>query len=121
MDEIAEIVDEKVGEIFDRVIREYVGEHPSQNIDDEVKAIAKQRATSQFMFSLSRLTFPEGTNKREKIDEWYDESVRQEMVNACKKCIEEEIKKRAGSEGEQLSAIDRYLAMHGMGVGARKE
>lgn len=121
MDDIASIVEDKVDEIFGKVIQEYVGENPMKALDEEVKQIARQRATSQLMFALSRVTFPEGVSKKDRFDEWYDDSVRQEVVNACKHCLEDEMKKRAGSEGEQLSAIDRYLAMHGMGVGARKE
>ena len=119
MDDIAAIVEEKVNEIYDRVIHEYVGEHPMMNMDEEVKQIVKQRATSQMMFSLSSLTFPEGADKKEKIDAWYDDTIRQEIINACKKCLDEEMKKRSDSEGEQLSAIDRYLAKHGMGKGAK--
>ena len=121
MDDIASIVEDKVDEIFGKVIQEYVGEHPMGAMDEEVKQIAKQRATSQLMFALSRVTFPEGISKKERFDEWYDESIRQEVCNACKHCVEDEMKKRAGAEGEQLSAIDRYLAKHGMGVGAKKE
>ena len=119
MDDIASIVEEKVNEIYERVIREYIGEHPMQNMDEEVKQIVKQRATSQMMFSLSRLTFPEGVNKKDRIDEWYDDTIRQEMVNACKRCLEEELEKRSGSGDDGLSAIDRYLQKHGMGKGVR--
>ena len=115
MDDIAQIVEEKVNEIYERVMREHVGEHPAQPVDDEVKQIVKQRATSQFMFSLSRLVFAEGSSKKDKIDEWYSAEVQQEIINSCKKCLEEEQKKRAAAGGEQLSAIDRYLQQHGMG------
>ena len=121
MDEIATIVEEKVDEIFGTVVQEYVGEHPMGTMDEEVKQIARQRATSQLMFALSRLTFPEGINKKDRFDEWYDDSVRREVATACKNCLDDEIKKRAGNEGEPLSAIDRYLALHGMGVGAKEK
>ena len=119
MDDIAGIVEEKVNEVYDRAVREYVGEHPLEGIEEEIRQIVKQRATSQLMFSLSRLTFPEGTSKKERIDEWYDESIRQEIVTACKKCLEEEVQKRSSGGDDGLSAIDRYLAKHGMGKGAK--
>lgn len=119
MDDIAGIVEEKVNEIYERATQEYIGEHPLEGIDEEVRQIVKQRATSQLMFSLSRLTFPEGSDKKERIDEWYDESVRQEIVTACKKCLDEEVHKRSSNGDDGLSAIDRYLAKHGMGKGAK--
>ena len=119
MYDIAGIVEEKANEIYDRVVREYIGEHPMTEIGDEVKQIVKERITSQFMFALSRLTFPEGVEKRDRIDEWYDESVREEIISAGKRCLKEESEKRKAGADDGLSAIDRYLQKHGMGKGAR--
>ncbi len=121
MDDIAGIVEEKVDEIFGQVLQEYVGEHPLGVMDEEVKQAAKQRATSQLMFALSRLTFPEGVSKQDRFAEWFDDSVRQEIVIACKHSLKEETEKRSNTGDDGLSAIDRYLAKHGMGKGARQE
>ena len=115
MDDVARIVEEKATEIYDRATREFATEHPEKKMDEESLQIARQRVTSQLMFALSDLKFPENADKKERIDGWYNDSIRQELAQVCKKSLMDEILKRQDSEDDGLSEIDRYLRKHGMG------
>ncbi len=115
MDDVARIVEEKATEIFDITKRDFAFDYPEKKMDEESLQIARQRVTSQLMFSLSNLTFPEGADKKERIDTWYDEEKRKELVTVCKKALYDEVTKREDSADDGLSEIDRYLRKHGMG------
>ena len=77
MDEIAKVVEEKATEIFEITVRDYTSEHPLAIIDEESRTVAKERVTSQLMFSLSNLRFPENTDWKERFDGW-DDGLRKE-------------------------------------------
>ena len=117
LEDIAGVVEEKANEIFEQALGEFAQEKPGVNVDDEVKQIAKQRVTSQLMFSLGNVTFPENADENERIESWYTDSLRDGIIYSCKRCLTEETEKRAASADDGLSDIDRYLRKHGMGFG----
>lgn len=116
IEDISKLVEEKVEEVYDICLHEYTKEHPDSQIDDEIRNAVKQRATSHLVFAMSTLTFPENVDQKDKIEAWYTEDIRRETVDAAKRCMEEEIEKKASSQGDGLSDIDRYLRKHGMGL-----
>lgn len=116
IEDIAKIVEEKTSLIYERALHEYMGDHPDEILDNDIQTAVKQRATSQLMFSLSGVTFPENVDQQERIDAWYTDELQDEVVSACKRCMAEEVEKKASSQGDGLSDIDRYLRKHGMGL-----
>lgn len=115
IEEIAKVVEEKTDEIYERALHEYTKDKPGVILDEEIRNTVKQRATSLLMFSLSNLTFPENTDQKERIESWFTEELRNDMVASCKKCMAEEVEKKASAGDDGLSDIDRYLRKHGMG------
>ncbi len=115
LEDIAGVVEEKANEIFEQALEEFAKEKPGVNVDDEVRQIAKQRATSQLMFSLGNIIFPENADENERIESWYTNSLKAGIISSCKRCLSEETEKRAASADDGLSDIDRYLRKHGMG------
>ena len=116
IEDIAHIVEEKADEVYERALHDYTKENPGVLISEEVKTVVKQRATSQLMFSLSNVKFPENADQKERVDGWFTDSFRDEVVDACRRCMAEEVEKHAASEGDGLSEIDRYLRKHGMSL-----
>ena len=116
VEDLAKHVEEKATEAYEIAIREYTTKQPDRIPDEEVKKLAKERATSQLMFALSRMTFRENGDQVEQMDAWYTDEIKQEVINACVACIKDEVEKRASSADDGLSDIDRYLRKHGMGL-----
>ncbi|MCR4675539.1 MAG: hypothetical protein K5675_11040 [Lachnospiraceae bacterium] len=116
IEDFSKIVEEKVNEAYEICVREYTKEHPSAPVDEDIKHAVKERATSHLMFAMSTLTFPENVDQKAKIEDWYTEEVKRDVIDVSKRCMKEELEKKASAGGDGLSDIERYLRKHGMGL-----
>ncbi len=109
---IIEIVEKTAVEIADGQIQSFCQEYPEINLTEDGKNAVRTRAVSQLTLQLSKFHFKEDVDLKEQFNSWFVQNEREDLMKACKHCLEDEARKTKEGASKNLSTLDSYLKKH---------
>ena len=112
LNNIIDVVEKRAKDIADQEIVNYNKAHPELNLTDEAREAVRTRSISQLTLQLSKFHFKEDTDLQEQFDDWFSSNEEEDLIKACKHCLDDEAKKIREAASGQMSSLDAYLTKH---------
>ena len=93
LNNIIDVVEKRAKDIADQEIVNYNKAHPELNLTDEAREAVRTRSISQLTLQLSKFHFKDDTDLQEQFDDWFSSNEEEDLIKACKHCLDDEAKK----------------------------
>ena len=112
LNNIIDFVEKRAKDIADQEIVNYNKAHPELNLTDEAREAVRTRSISQLTLQLSKFHFKDDTDLQEQFDDWFSSNEEEDLIKACKHCLDDEAKKIREAASGKMSSLDAYLTKH---------